>query len=90
MKRDCDLIRQILLCIEHRGAVCPLEALRADLRHESDERVRYHLQLAIDAGWVAEVERSVAGPAGVRLTHDGHEFVEMARGDWRGGRRRPW
>jgi hypothetical protein len=85
MKRDCDLVRQVLLCIEHRGATCPLEALRADLRHESDERLRYHLQLVIDARWVAEVERSVAGPLGVRLTHDGHEFVEVARGDvrWR-------
>jgi hypothetical protein len=85
MKRDCDLVRQILLCIEHRGATCPLEVLRADLRHESDERVRYHLQLVIDASWVAEVERSVAGPLGVRLTHAGHEFVELARGDvrWR-------
>jgi hypothetical protein len=85
MKRDCDLVRQILLCIEHRGAVCTLEALRADLRHENDERVRYHLQLVIDAGWVAEVERSVAGPLGVRLRHDGHEFLEVARGDvrWR-------
>jgi hypothetical protein len=85
MKRDVDLIRQILLNIEHRGAACPLEAFRADLRHESDERVRCHLQLAIDAGWVAEVDRSAVGLQGVRLTHAGHEFIEVARGDarWR-------
>jgi Hypothetical protein (DUF2513) len=85
MKRDCELVRQILLNIECRGANCTLESLRADLRHESDERVRYHLQLVIDAGWAVEVERSIAGPIGVRLTHAGHEFVELARGDvrWR-------
>ena len=90
MKRDCDLVRQILLSIEHRGATCPLEALRADLRHESDERVRYHLQLVIDAGWAAEVERSVAGPLGVRLTQAGHEFVELAQGMCAGERQRRW
>jgi hypothetical protein len=83
MKCDVDLSRQILLCIERRGANCPMEALRADLRHESNERIRYHLQLVIDAGWVAEVARSVAEPAGVRLTHVGHEFVEVARSDAR-------
>jgi Hypothetical protein (DUF2513) len=85
MKRDVELVRQILLNIEHRGANCPLEAVRADLRHESDERIRYHLQLTIEAGWVAEVDGSLAGPHGFRLTHDGHEFIEVARGDarWR-------
>ncbi|HEY4235184.1 MAG TPA: DUF2513 domain-containing protein [Lacipirellulaceae bacterium] len=85
MTCDVDLVRQILLNIEHRGAVCPLEALRADLRHESDERVRYHLQIVLDARWVAEVDRLVGCPPGVRLTHAGHEFVEVARDDarWR-------
>jgi hypothetical protein len=85
MKREIDLVRHILFSIEHRGAICPLESLRADLRHESDERIRYHLQLAVDAGWVAEVGRSVAGAHGVRLTNAGHDFIEVARDDarWR-------
>jgi hypothetical protein len=79
------LVRQILLNIEHRGANCPLDALRSDLRHESDDRVHYHLQLTIDAGLVAGMDRSVAGPFEVWLTHAGHEFMEVARGDarWR-------
>jgi hypothetical protein len=85
MKRDLDLVRQILLCIEHRGGQCPLDALRSDLRHESDERVRYHLELVIDAGLAIEIERVVVTPFGVRLTHAGHEFIEVARDDarWR-------
>jgi hypothetical protein len=85
MKRDIDLVRQILLCIEHRGGQCPLDALRSDLRHESDERVRYHLELVIDAGLATEIERVAATPCGVRLTHAGHEFIEVAREDarWR-------
>jgi len=85
MNATSNFVRQILLNIEHRGAACPLEALRADLRHECDERVRCHLQLTIDAGWLAEVDRSSVSLLGVRLTHAGHEFIEVARDDarWR-------
>ena len=72
--------------VQHRTSRCDLPARSVASRsagHESDERIRYHLQLAVDAGWVAEVGRSVAGPHGVRLTNAGHDFIEVARDDCR-------
>jgi len=94
MQRDVDLARQLLLDLERRGADCPVAALRSNLGPDADERVRHHLRLLIDAGWVKEVDRdagaaqnsqSTAGTPCVRLTDAGHEFIELARSEvrWR-------
>lgn len=96
MQRDVDLARQLLLDLERRGADCPVAALRSNLGPDADERVRHHLRLLIDAGWVKEVDRdagsaplgqtaAAAGTPCVRLTDAGHEFIELARSDarWR-------
>jgi hypothetical protein len=94
MQRDVDLIRQILLDLERRGADCPVVALRSNLGPDADERIRHHLRLAIDAGWVKEVGcdagAAITPPAAavnssisVRLTDAGHEFIELARNDER-------
>jgi hypothetical protein len=81
MKRDVDLIRQILLDIERHGADCSLDTLRSSTTHEIDERTRYHLRLCIDAGLAKEIDRSAAGSPCVRLTCAGHEFLDICRGD---------
>mgnify|MGYP001293331041 CR=1 FL=1 len=94
MQRDVDLVRQILLDLERRGADCPVVALRSNLGPDADERIRHHLRLAIDAGWVKEVGcdagAAITPPAAaasssisVRLTDAGHEFIELARNDER-------
>lgn len=95
MHRDVDLIRQILLDIERRGADCPVVALRSNLGPDADERIRHHLRLTIDAGWVKEVGCDVGAAINtpsaaatnsaisVRLTDAGHEFIELARNDER-------
>jgi len=85
VQRDLDLLRQLLLEIERRGAASPIDTLRPDARHDSDERVRYHLRLLTDAGLLKEAGQTSAGAACVRLTHDGQEFLEFARSDahWR-------
>ena len=85
MKRDVDLCRQLLLDIEGHGADCSLSALRSGLAQDAEERVRYHLRLLIDAGFVKEIDRTSAGVPCVRLTNSGQEFVELVRGDarWR-------
>lgn len=85
MQRDIDLLRQLLLDIERRGTTCAIDTLRADSRHDSDERVRYHLRLLTDAGLLKEAGQTAAGSPCVRLTHEGQEFIELARGDarWR-------
>ncbi|MDZ4658256.1 MAG: DUF2513 domain-containing protein [Bythopirellula sp.] len=97
MKRDLDLARQLLLDIEARGADCSVSALHTGTYHrngtvhepptsfEIDERIRYHLRLLIDGGFLKEVDRTTAGVPCVRLTHDGHELLELARHEplWR-------
>jgi hypothetical protein len=91
MKRDLELARQLLLDIEANGADCSVSALRIGTAHEpsihhaTDERIRYHLRLLIDAGLLKEVDRTAAGVPCVRLTHEGHELLELTRNEtlWR-------
>ncbi|TWT46805.1 DUF2513 domain-containing protein [Botrimarina hoheduenensis] len=85
MKRDLDLARQLLADIEAQAADCAVNALRPGLAAEADEQVRYHVRLLIDAGLLKEVDRSAGGVPCVRLTHAGHEFLELAASEsrWR-------
>ena len=85
MKRDVDLARQLLLDIESRGADCSTSVLRTGPNHEAEERVRYHLRLLIDAGYLKEVDRAANGVPCVRLTDAGHELIELSRHEerWR-------
>ena len=83
MKRDVDLIRQILFDLERHGAECSLETLRNGSAHEVDERTRYHVRLCIDSGLAKEIDRTTAGSPCVRLTSAGHEFLDICRGDER-------
>ncbi len=85
MKRELDLVRQLLLDIETRGPDCSVSILRPDAHHENEERIRYHLRLLMDAGLLKEVDRTTAGIPCVRLTHEGHELLELARHErlWR-------
>lgn len=83
MKRDVDLIRQLLFDIEQHGCECTLESLRTSATHEGDDRKRYHLRLCIDAGLAKEIDRSAAGSPCVRLTNAGHEFLDICRSDQR-------
>jgi len=83
MKRDLDLARKLLLDIESRGADCSVSVLRCDSDHDLQERIRYHLRLLIDAGLLKEVDRTTSGIPCLRLTHDGHELLELARSESR-------
>ena len=81
MKRDVDLIRQILFDLERHGAESALDVLRNGSTHEIDERTRYHLRLCIDAGLAKESDRTTTGSPCVRLTSAGHGFLDICRGD---------
>ena len=83
MKRDLDLVRQLLLDIENQGADCSMSVLRCGPDHEVQERIRYHLRLLIDADLLKEVDRTSTGVPCVRLTHQGHELLDLARSDSR-------
>ncbi len=83
MQRDIDLMRKLLMNIELRGATSPIDAIHCGTHTDSGERVRYHLRLLIDAGLLKEAGQNSAGAPCVRLTHEGLEFIELARSDVR-------
>ena len=77
MKRDIDLVRQLLLCIDGQAATGVLRSTMFE--GFSEEKVRYHLRLLADSGFVKYVEKNVLGTTILRLTWDGHELLELAR-----------
>ena len=77
MERDIDLIRQLLLDVEHAGVATPVDHLRREFRCDDDQRILYHVRLLIDAGFLKEAGQTSAGAPCVRLTHEGSEFVEL-------------
>ncbi len=92
MKRNLDLARQLLFDIENRGADCSTSSLRHAPNDQREEQVRYHLRLLLDGGFLREVDRTSEGVPCVRLTHEGHELLELARSDtrWREAKRVCW
>ncbi len=85
MKRDVDLARQLLLDIEARGADCSVSVLRTTQDHDVEERIRYHLRLLVDAGYLKEIDRTSSGVPCLRLTDAAHELIELCRSEarWR-------
>jgi hypothetical protein len=79
MKRDVDLLRQLLFDIERHGTDCSIDALRNGSPPETDERTRFHVRLLVDAGLAKETERTAATFPCVRLTNAGYEFLELCR-----------
>jgi hypothetical protein len=85
MKRDVDLIRQLLFDIERHGTDCSLDVLRNGAAADSEPRIQYHVRMLVDAGLAKEIDRTSAGAACVRLTNAGHELLDLCRSDirWR-------
>lgn len=83
MKRDVDLMRRLLLEIEVRDAKSPIDALGCEAWHDGGERIRFHIRLLVDAGLLKEAGHNSAGVPCVRLTHEGLEFIELARNEVR-------
>ncbi|MCK6553955.1 DUF2513 domain-containing protein [Candidatus Binatia bacterium] len=80
MKRDMDLIREILIAMEERPAEARGETLHVADR--SDTEVAYHLRLLVDAGFITAIKASSnAGPAWLPLdlSMKGHDFLDAAR-----------
>lgn len=85
MKRDWDIIRLILLDYENDSEEFAMpEAV-------SEEQILYHIQLLIDAGFIADAivtkgqMGEIKGVTGGRLTMQGHDFLDSIRHDtvWR-------
>jgi DNA-binding transcriptional ArsR family regulator len=77
MKREMDLVRELLLAMEKEEPW--------DLRIDgySEEQVYYHLYLMRQAGLIDAAvimdRSSIAEAVPIRMTWDGHEFLDNAR-----------
>ena len=88
MKRDIDLIRNILLRLE--GLETPREWLDPDnFEGYDDGIISYHFEILGEAGLIkAENNTTIGVPIkfnwrAMRLTWAGHDFLEAMRGDTR-------
>jgi hypothetical protein len=79
MRRDVDLMRQLLFDIERHGIDCSIDALRNGSPQDTDERTRFHVRLLVDAGLAKETDRTAATVSCVRLTNAGYEFLDLCR-----------
>lgn len=84
MKRDMDLVRLILLEIEHSSDGAQLQ-MNFDIPDYTPEIVSYHLMILHDAGLIEASDLSTMGRGlfwcPKRLTWSGHEFLDAARND---------
>jgi hypothetical protein len=81
MKRDMDLVREILLALEDGDT--PL--VPSQLPDRTPEEVSYHIHLLHEAGliegWTSKTLNSPLHAVANRLTWEGHDFLEAAKND---------
>ena len=87
MKREMDLIRQILLEVERQPFTG--KVIELGIEDHSSEEVSYHIMLLQEAGLIEAVNLSshtnlIWKP--VRLTWQGYEFLEAVKDDARWNR----
>lgn len=82
MKRDMDLVRDILLKIEAASEPGMADLLPADVTQEQLDLTTYNLNLLIDEGFVKGVEAHTLAQKNwfsLTLTWRGHEFLDDIR-----------
>ncbi len=86
MKREMDLVRELLLRIESlqlaAGSAVVLYATTEPLAHEGDDpaSIAYHMGLLINAGLVEPTSLQGADTFGIRgLTWSGHDLLDSIR-----------
>jgi len=89
MKRDMDLVRDILLDVEKQDGSGGW--IKVAVENHSEDEINYHLLLLKDAGFLEAAVlnagvRSIVQPT--RLTWKGHEFLNAARSSkvWEGAK----
>ncbi|WP_417461517.1 DUF2513 domain-containing protein [Kordiimonas sp.] len=81
MKRDMDLIREIMFAVEESDHD-PLSWMTLSIDGRSQLEVSYHVQLLDEAGLITAVDLSSSDGLHwepKQLTWDGHEFLDNAR-----------
>ena len=82
MKRDLDLIRQILLEVEKKEK--PIGWIDIQVKGYSNEQVAYHVKLLAVEGYMNAKDLSTKTEFDykpIRLTLRGHDFLNAARDD---------
>lgn len=97
MKRDLDLVRDILRYFEERESISLIEHadLAAELGRDDLGVVAYHVRLLAQAGFLScELVKSTTSDRIINawpfeLTWDGHEFIKLSRDQaWNDAKRR--
>jgi len=86
VKRDMDLIRQLLLKIEESSRVINSDEIQ--IEEADQEHISYHLELLLEAKLIVGIDASGAMSfelLSIRLTWEGHEFLDAARNEKRWG-----
>jgi len=78
MKRDMDLVRRLVRIIESAELGTIRDPQGVDVY---DARVQYHLRLLVDAGLARCVGTTTEGNVSLRLTWQGHEFLELSQNE---------
>ena len=85
MKRDLNLIRELLLWAETHCVGRTIASTQIKLENYSNQQIIYHILLLQDAGFIDYgISRSVnnnKNPHFSRLTNSGHDFLDSIRQD---------
>jgi hypothetical protein len=82
MKRDMDLVRQILFVLENRQP--DEDEVDIEIDGYSAEEINYHVVILMDAGLIKakyqqDIHEDIPTWFDLRLTWEGHEFIDAAR-----------
>ena len=86
MKRDLDLIRDILLYIEEAEQY-PVYSDTIEIPEATEEMISFHVQLLADAGYIDYLDATACGNEGLvcyyinRLTMAGCDYLDGVRDD---------
>jgi hypothetical protein len=85
MKRDMELIRELLLAIEAIDSPDVFQATSKLQVNSTREDMIYNLKLMVDAGFLlADPLDTLVGTSDIlirRMTYEGHEFLDSARSE---------
>lgn len=86
MKRDMDLCRKVLLEVEANPRATGPAWVDLDIKGWVPAELAYHVQLLHEAGFLEASDLTTTAGLDwrpIRLTYEGHEFVEAARKETR-------
>jgi hypothetical protein len=82
MKRDMDLVRDLMLGIEERNKPRLADLLRDDKSAEREAIVAHHIRILVDAGYLWGIDaQTMSGDdwLHLELTWNGHELLDTIR-----------